>query len=392
MPNPSSIQSNSQGDRILKQTKLHLEWSETPVRRFRTGVSLHSHTLHSHETLDFIYRLAQHVGGIGWVLKQGENRYRARSGRELDLRRAWWTPPCAPYDAWLLEKRQIERQMQLQALVSLTDHDSIEAPLSLRALDSCRDSPISVEWSVPYGGTVFHLGIHNLPPEKAQQIFNDLQAITATGGTASLTPVLEFLAENPEILVVFNHPCWDENGIGAARHAETAACFLCNYGQFIHALELNGLRPWAENQRVLQMAHAFAKPIVSGGDRHALEANTVLDLTNAASFSEYVQEVRSGWSNVLVTRQYREPFGLRILRNLEEILRDYEAHGRGWRRWTDRVFYRCEDDIVRSVSDLFSRGVPAPIQLFVNSVGLIRHCAVDRTFRLVMRRPQELAA
>jgi hypothetical protein len=369
-----------------------MQWSESPVRRFRAGVSLHSHTLHSHETLDFIYRLAQQVGGIGWVLKQGENRYRARNGRELDLRQAWWTPPCAPYDAWLLEKHQIEGQMQLQSLVSLTDHDSVEAPLSLRALDSCRDIPISVEWSVPFGGTIFHLGVHNLPPENTHQIFTDLQQITATGRTTGLAQVLEFLTKLPEVLVVFNHPSWDENGIGADQHAATATYFLSNYGQFIHALELNGLRPWAENQRVLQMAQAFGKPVVSGGDRHAFEPNTILDLTNAASFSEYVQEVRNGWSNVLVTRQYREPFGLRILRSLEEILRVYEEHGRGWRRWTDRVFYRCDDNVVRSLSDLFSRGVPAPIQLFVNSVGLIRHCGIERTFRLMMRRPQEFAA
>jgi hypothetical protein len=375
------------------QTRIHIQNSETPVPRFRTGVSLHSHTLHSHETFDFIYRRAQHAGGVRWILKQVEDRYLARHKCELDLRRAWWTPPCAPYDAWLLETEQIERHLQLQALVSLTDHDSIEAPLSLRALDCCRDIPISVEWSVPFGATVFHLGVHNLRAQEAQRIFAGFQDITAIGRTAELGDVLQALTSSPEILVTFNHPCWDENRIGADRHAETAAFFLRNYGQFIHALELNGLRPWIENRRVLQMAKTLKKPIVSGGDRHGFEANTILDLTNAATFSEYVQEVRSGLSNVLVTERYFEPFRLRVLRNVAEILHDYDANGPSSRRWTDRVFYVCDDNVVRSLSELFSQGVPAPIQLFVNGIGLIGRYRIDnRIFRAMMRSRQEIPA
>lgn len=79
--------------------------------------------------------------------------------------------------------------------------------------------------------------------ESAHQIFTDLQKITATGKTADLASILEFVAGIREVLVVFNHPCWDEERIGAERHAETAACLLRNYGRFIHALELNGPRP-----------------------------------------------------------------------------------------------------------------------------------------------------
>lgn len=133
----------------MNQTRVHFEWCENPVRQFRTGVSLHSHTLHSRETLDFIYRLTDRIVCIRWILKQGEARYRLRHGRSLDLERAWWTPPCAPRDAWFIEKNQIEQRLQRSALVSLTDHDSIEAPLSLRALESCRNVPLSFEWTVP---------------------------------------------------------------------------------------------------------------------------------------------------------------------------------------------------------------------------------------------------
>jgi len=65
---------------------IHLQWKAPAViNRFRTGVSLHSHTLHSRETLDFIYRAAAQAP-------------------ILDLSRGWWTPPLGPHDAWLVEE------------------------------------------------------------------------------------------------------------------------------------------------------------------------------------------------------------------------------------------------------------------------------------------------
>ena len=33
----------------------------------------------------------------------------------------------------------------------------------LRTVPSSRHIPVSVEWTVPFGATAFHLGIHNLP-------------------------------------------------------------------------------------------------------------------------------------------------------------------------------------------------------------------------------------
>lgn len=276
----------------MRQTRIHLEWCENPARQFRTGVSLHSHTLHSHESLDFIYTLAHRIACIRWVVTRAEMRHSARHGSRLDLRRAWWTPPCAPYDAWSLERSQIEDHLQLTALVSLTDHDSIDAPLSLHPLEACRHIPISVEWTLPCAGTFFHLGVHNVRAETALAIFAQLER--AAREDSDVSQVLEWISSHRETLVVFNHPCWDEKGIGADRHTEAVAYFLRRHGRFIHALELNGLRPWKENKKVLQLARAWAKPVVSGGDRHALEPNTILDLTSAHTFAEYVEQVRSG--------------------------------------------------------------------------------------------------
>ena len=65
-------------------------------------------------------------------------------------------------------------------------------------------------------------------------------------------------------------------------------------GEFIHALELNGLRPWEENQQVISVAKASDRTLVSGGDRHGCEPASVVNVTGASSFSEFAAEVRAG--------------------------------------------------------------------------------------------------
>jgi hypothetical protein len=375
----------------MNVTKLHFECNGNTVRRFRTAVSLHSHTLHSCETLSFIERLAKRVGPIRAALARGEAQYRSKYGSALDLSRAWWTPPAAPRQAWALEKRNIEERFGRQALISLTDHDDIEAPLSLRVLEECRETPVSVEWTVPYGPTFFHLGIHNLPAGSARERMGGLACFTTQGKPAELASLLQSLTEQKDTLVIFNHPCWDESGIGRDEHLRLAEEFGRKYSASVHALELNGLRPWTENREVFRLAHALQKPVISGGDRHALEPNVVLDLTNTGSFSEFVEQVRAGHTDVLITDQYREPFTLRILQSLEEILQDHEDHGRGWRRWSDRVFYRCDDGIIHSLTTLFANRVPPELEFSVRAIHMIRQYCMRRTLRLAFPRRQQLA-
>ncbi len=374
----------------MDHTEIHFESDGVSARQFRGAVSLHSHTLHSREPLTFIHRLAKRIGPLRLALEGGEARYQSLHGSSLDLRRAWWTPPLAPYDAWALEKHQIEHRFGMNALISLTDHDDIEAPLSLRVLDECRAIPISVEWTVPYGPTFFHLGIHNLASNSARDLMRELAEFTAEQRTRDLAFLLDALAATKDVLIVFNHPCWDEKGIGREPHVRLASHFAQKYRPFLHALELNGLRPWAENCDVLRMARELGRPLISGGDRHALEPNTILDLTNAATFAGFVEQVRAGHTHVLITDQYREPYKLRILQNLEEILQDHESHGRGWQRWSDRVFYECDDGIVRSLTTLFANRVPRSVQFFVRAIDVIRRYSMRQTFRLAFPKRQEL--
>src|SRR5262245_23028915 len=105
------------------------------IRRFRAAVSLHSHTLCSRESLAFIRTAAQKVPFLEGAIRRYEPRYRARYNSELDFSRGWWTPPLSPREAWQLERSQIEDKLNLDALISLTDHDTVEAASKLRLVD-----------------------------------------------------------------------------------------------------------------------------------------------------------------------------------------------------------------------------------------------------------------
>ncbi|MGB6946009.1 MAG: hypothetical protein WBE37_26655 [Bryobacteraceae bacterium] len=369
---------------------IHLQWKDAAAAgRFRTGVSLHSHTLHSRESLDFIYHAATRAPILAAAIRHGERIYQKIHGARLDLARGWWTPPLGAHDAWLLEKSQIEALDQ-DALVSITDHDNIDAPVSLQVLDECRGTPISVEWTVPFGPTFFHLGVHNLPAGRARTLWAEMNGYRQNPDEARLGELLTALASLNQVLIVFNHPLWDERGISQPAHRRVALEFLRRFGASLHALELNGLRPWKENHDVVALAKAEKKPAISGGDRHALEPNALLNLTNAETFDEFAEEVRAGWSSVLVLRHYREQYSLRILHNMMDVLRTYEQHANGWLRWSDRVFYLCHDGQTRSLTQLFGERPPAAVALFVGAMQFASLPRVRRFLRGAFAAPEEV--
>ena len=292
-------------------------WREPKAAEgFTAGVSLHSHTNQSKETLDFIAELSTDWGVLQPLMRWAERRCRRTTGIRPDYARSYWTPPLTPRLAFDLERTQIEEKLQLPAMVSLADHDDIQAPMLLRSLASARQIPVSLEWTVPYGSyaaqSAFHLGIHNLPSATGAEWMRRMEAFTGhPGGRAPgklLTGMLAELDELPGVLIVFNHPLWDLYRIGQERHRFLVNDFLAVYGQFCHAVELNGLRNWDENRQVATLAAQWNQVLISGGDRHGVGPNANVNLTRARSFTEFVHEVRRDrQSHVLFMPQYAEP-------------------------------------------------------------------------------------
>jgi hypothetical protein len=367
---------------FMNQTQLRFLWRENGfARHFRTGVSLHSHTMHSLESLDFIPQYAETVPPLAWEVRRQARKYQKKYNRELDYTRAFWTPPLPTTHAFELEKRSIEREFGLAALVSITDHDNIAAVAQLRAWEETKQAPISLEWTVPFGPTYFHLGIHNLPPSQADTLIRDLNRFTGHPSAGTRNDLLAAIAGQQGTLVVLNHPLWDQGSIGAHAHATVLRDLLESSGGFIHAIELNGLRPWEENQRVIGLADSWDRTLVSGGDRHGCEPASVVNVTCASSFAEFADEVRAGTSEIAFLPHYREPVRFRLLKSVIDIMSNYpDLPGR--ERWTDRVLCRRYTGATCSLSEMWNGEFPAVIRYFEKIVRL----AGGREFQHIARQ------
>ena len=310
-----------------------------------------------------------------------------RSG-SVDFALAHWTPPLTPASALRLEQEQIAK-LGLRSMVSLTDHDSIEAPIALQVTAGCDAVPVSVEWTVPYQRAVLHVGVHNLPPADARRWMSIMTAYTAAPDEARLRLILSALSAIPDVLIVLNHPFWLEEGVEETDRRTAVEKLLGECAECFHAFELNGTRKWHENAATIELARRYSRPVISGGDRHACEPAACLNLTNARSFGEFVSEIRSGQSRVLFMPQYREPMALRILETAWEILKVYPEY-RGRERWTDRVYYRYEGGAAQTLSTVWKDRVPWIVRPVT---GLLQFCAmrgVRPALRLLLSDRAEL--
>lgn len=344
------------------------------VEQYATGVSLHSHTSASEETLDFIHALGVALPGGMAVTRYYERLCLERHGLRLDFKRAHWRPPLKPKMAYEVEAEQIQR-LGLTPLVSITDHDTLEAPLLLRTVPSSRHIPMSVEWTAPFGQTVFHLGIHNLPSADGTEWMRRFEALTAEPDDARLLGMLRELNDLRQVLIILNHPLWDLYAVGPVHLAELRR-FIAEAGRCIHAVELNGLRHAKENREAARLARETGHLMISGGDRHGLEPNANLNLTSARNFTDFVEEIRiERRSQVHFMDQYQEPWEQRLLRSTLNAVTDFPQFMPGWRRWDERVFHPDAQGVMRPLKELWPKGRP-PLGL-MTAVRIVR----------LMRRP-----
>jgi hypothetical protein len=381
----------------MGQSSISYLWREPEAaKNFSMGVSLHSHTNQSQETLDFISELSKNWRVLQPLMRWCERRCLRFTGIQPDYARSYWTPPLTPSLAFDLERRQIEDRLQLPGLVSLTDHDNICAPMLLRSVPSSRHIPVSVEWTVPFGETAFHLGIHNLPSATGTEWMERLAALTATPverrKPVLLTKMLAELDELPGVLIVFNHPLWDLYSIGRDRNTVLVNEFLAVHGQYVHALELNGLRDWKENREVSELAGRWNQLVISGGDRHGIEPNANINLTRAGSFTGFVHEVRrERQSHVLFMPQYAEPWKHRILQSTLDAIRDYPNFPEGFRRWDERVYHPDSRGAMQPLSQLWiAGGAPVYLRTLLNSVRLMGAAPLSGGLRIAWNDAGEM--
>ena len=292
-----------------------------PRQEFCTLFSPHTHSCHSVEDLAPL----DQVMALSWMRPLRKIVRRAfgfHDARGFSYREICYTPPLSPPQVFEMEQEGVRSLGFEKIAVAITDHNEISG-----ALELFRDHPgsedqlaLGEEFSIHFNGHVFHLGILGLPPKGIHGIHKQLQNL---GKLPRLDELFERLRAI-NCLVILNHP-WLPYG-GTSNQGVPVWDLLKCYGWAIDALEYNGMRSREENSRVLALAKQVNKPVVGGGDSHDLAPSYVISASRSAkTFTEFIQEVKSGEGIALLKSGYFRPVGwrhtLRVLRFMAEYRR-----------------------------------------------------------------------
>jgi predicted metal-dependent phosphoesterase TrpH len=272
-----------------------------PDREFGYAVSLHNHSCHSVEKLAALNQVVKltFMRPLSGIL---QSSFGLGGISDLNYADVTFNPPYTPDDVYEMEAAAAAKWGFNGVHLAITDHDEVAGSLAL-----LRGRPdlngriaLSEELSLWFQGHLFHLGVSHLPESEVEQTHHQIQA-AAQGGRYD--ELFETLAASG-CLVVFNHPLlpW-----GPEAKIIPATELLSRYGWAIHALEVNGMRPREENDRVLELARQWRKPVVGGGDSHLLVASSILSLSRAATFRDFIAEVKDGHAVPFVTPDYFAP-------------------------------------------------------------------------------------
>jgi len=295
-------------------------------------------------------RYAPQIPILAAFYRREQSHYAARKGMAFDFGRAYWLPPLPPEAVISSERKRVQEEFQISAIVSISDHDhiSIVDPF-----------PPSLEWSIVVDGVPLHLGIYNIPLHKASDISSKLLRQTEPRDQSKITEVLTWLNEYKDILVVLNHPFADIGSRGPKRVKRAVVQFLRNTRGLTHALEINGDRPWRENREVALLAKGLGLALVGGGDRHGCSPNAILSLTDSLTLSEFVQELRNDKrSVVLITQEYTRNLAVRRLQSAVDFFRSCQDPHPAGQHWMNRVFFKTDEGLDIPLSYYWKRTIP----------------------------------
>ena len=276
-----------------------------PDREFGYAVSLHNHSHYSVEKLAALNQVVKlaFMRPLSGIL---QSSFGLGDVSNLNYADVTFNPPYTPEDVYQMEAAAAAHWGFHGVHLAITDHDEFAGSLALLRsrpdLTGCTNGRIAIgeELSLWFQGHLFHLGVSHLPESSVAETHTRMQAAARAGRYDEL---FETLAASG-CLVVLNHPL-----IAWAKGAETipVTALLSRYGWAIHALEVNGMRTREENDRVLELARQWRKPVVGGGDSHLLVASSILSLSQAATFKDFIAEVKDGYAVPFVTPDYFAP-------------------------------------------------------------------------------------
>jgi hypothetical protein len=277
-----------------------------PDREFSYAVSLHNHSCHSVEKLAALNQVVK-LGFMQPLKGILQSSFGLEDVSGLNYAEITFNPPYTPEDVYQMESAAVTHWGFDGVHLTITDHDEFAGSLGLlRGRPDLKGRvAIGEEVSVWYQGHLFHLGVSGLPEDGIDETHTRIQA-AARGERHD--ELFETLAASG-CLVILNHPlvAW-----APGSSAIPVTDLLTRYGWAIHALEVNGMRRREENDAVLELAQQWRKPVVGGGDSHLLVASSILSLSQAASFKNFIAEVKDGHAVPFVTPEYFAPLNWKL--------------------------------------------------------------------------------
>lgn len=280
--------------------------SPRPEREFKYAVSLHNHSCHSVENLAALNDVVK-LGFMRPLKGTLQRAFGLERQSSVNYAEMVYNPPLTPEDVYRMESDAVEPLGFDGVHLAITDHDEYAAGVALRSSRPDLDGRVAVaeEVSLPYRGHLFHLGVLGLAECGIEETHARIQSAARAERHDEL---FETLASTG-CLVILNHPLvpWGPNGGDIP-----VAQLLARYGWAIHALEFNGMRRREENDRVLEMARHWRKPLIAGGDSHLLLASSSICVSQAASFADFIAEVKEGRCVPLIKSDYAAPLGWKL--------------------------------------------------------------------------------
>lgn len=197
------------------------------------------------------------------------------------------------------------------SIVTLTDHDSIDAAEALRKYpDFFLSEEVTVHMPT---GTQIHLGVYGITEKDHVEISRRRDDFIA---------LLMYLTEH-KIFFSLNHVF---SSLTGRRDIEDFDWFA----SYIPALEVRNGQMWqAANQRALHLASKLGKAFVAGSDSHTLSgvARTFTEMPGARTVEEYLAGLRAGRGIVHGQHGSYAKLTMDIFNFIGRVLKDNPAAG-----------------------------------------------------------------
>ena len=228
--------------------------------------------------------------------------------------------------------------------------------------------------------------MHHLDPARAVEIMDELARFTADPQEERLCDLMACAAQ------LSRHAHHPESSLLQLREGGSHAALgdLAAVPGTYAALgftpsKSTGCVRGTRTRRVPPLAEEWDLPVISGGDRHGCRPNTMLNLSAAASWGEFVDDVRNSRPlDVLVLPAYEEPVRFRELATAGDVLRRYPDFPYGRRRFTDRIWADVDGYSWHPLSFYLDGGRGTPLWL-LPIVGTVLFLSHDRV-RPVLRK------